>query len=57
LGANLAWELDFWGRFRRAIASADARLDASIYNYDDVLVLLLGDVASSTSTFARPSSG
>src|SRR5262249_33784054 len=24
---NLAWELDFWGRFRRAIESADASLD------------------------------
>ena len=45
VGANLAWELDFWGRFRRAIASADARLDASIFNYDDVLVILLADVA------------
>jgi NodT family efflux transporter outer membrane factor (OMF) lipoprotein len=45
VGANLAWELDFWGRFRRAVTSADARLDASIYNYDDVLVLLLAEVA------------
>ena len=25
---NLAWELDVWGRFRRAIASADADLEA-----------------------------
>lgn len=44
-GANLAWELDFWGRFRRAIESADARLDSSVENYDDVLVILLADVA------------
>ncbi len=44
-GASLAWELDFWGRFRRAVESADARLDASVENYDDVLVLLLADVA------------
>jgi outer membrane protein TolC len=44
-GASLAWELDFWGRFRRAIESADARLDASVENYDDVLVLLLAEVA------------
>src|SRR5262245_10612082 len=34
-GFNLSWELDFWGRFRRAIESADADLDASIENYDD----------------------
>jgi NodT family efflux transporter outer membrane factor (OMF) lipoprotein len=46
LGFNLAWELDFWGRFRRAIESADAILDASVEDYDDVLVTLLGDVAT-----------
>jgi outer membrane protein TolC len=46
-GANLAWELDFWGRFRRAIEAADANLDVSIENYDDVLVLLLSEVAQS----------
>jgi NodT family efflux transporter outer membrane factor (OMF) lipoprotein len=45
LGTSLAWELDFWGRFRRAIEAADARLDASVENYDDVLVLLLAEVA------------
>ncbi len=45
VGTSLAWELDFWGRFRRAIESADATLDASVENYDDVLVLLLAEVA------------
>ena len=45
-GFNLAWEIDFWGRFRRSIESADAELDASIENYDDALVLLISDVAS-----------
>jgi len=45
-GFGLAWELDFWGRFRRAIESADDTLDASVENYDDVLVVLIGDVAS-----------
>jgi len=45
LGGSLAWELDFWGRFRRAIEAADANLDASIEGYDDVLVLLLSEVA------------
>ncbi|MFO7903912.1 MAG: TolC family protein [Planctomycetota bacterium] len=43
-GSNLAWELDFWGRFRRAVEAADADLNASIENYDDVLVTLLGDL-------------
>jgi NodT family efflux transporter outer membrane factor (OMF) lipoprotein len=43
---NLNWELDFWGRFRRAVQSADASLDASVFNYDDALVTLLSDVAT-----------
>ncbi|HKB41664.1 MAG TPA: efflux transporter outer membrane subunit [Gemmataceae bacterium] len=45
-GFNLSWELDFWGRFRRAIESANATLDASVENYDDGLVTLLADVAT-----------
>ncbi|MEX2113109.1 MAG: TolC family protein [Pirellulales bacterium] len=45
-GFNLAWELDFWGRFRRAIRSAEDTLQASVFNYNDVLVTLLGDTAS-----------
>ncbi len=45
-GFNLSWEIDFWGRFRRAIESDSATLDASVENYDDVLVTLLGDVAT-----------
>ena len=47
LGGSLAWELDFWGRFRRALEAADANLDASVENYDHVLVLLLSEVAQS----------
>jgi|GEM_PF-36000 len=46
LGFTLAWELDFWGRFRRSIEAADGELNASIENYDDVMVTLLGDIAS-----------
>ncbi len=45
-GFSLAWELDFWGRFRRAVLSAEATLGASIEDYDAVLVTLIGDVAS-----------
>ena len=44
-GFNLAWELDVWGRFRRAVEEQDARLDASIENYDDFLVILQAEVA------------
>ena len=46
LGLNMNWELDFWGRFRRAIESANANLDASVENYDSALVTLLADVAT-----------
>jgi len=46
VGGSLAWELDFWGRFRRAIEAADARLDSSVENYDDALVLLVAEVAT-----------
>jgi NodT family efflux transporter outer membrane factor (OMF) lipoprotein len=46
IAGNLAWELDFWGRFRRAVEAADAELDASVENYDDALVLLISEVAT-----------
>jgi NodT family efflux transporter outer membrane factor (OMF) lipoprotein len=45
-GFNLSWELDFWGRFRRSIESANAQLDASVEDYDAALVTLLADVAT-----------
>ena len=44
LSADIAWELDFWGKFRRGIQSADAALLASIASYDDALVLLIAQV-------------
>ena len=50
-GFNLSWELDFWGRLRRAIESDAATVDASVENYDDVLVTLLGDVATNYVTY------
>jgi NodT family efflux transporter outer membrane factor (OMF) lipoprotein len=40
------WELDLWGKIRRAIESADYSYLASVANYDAVLVTLIGDVAS-----------
>jgi NodT family efflux transporter outer membrane factor (OMF) lipoprotein len=40
LGLSAAWEIDFWGRFRRGIESADAAFMASIAAYDQSLVLL-----------------
>jgi NodT family efflux transporter outer membrane factor (OMF) lipoprotein len=46
LGGNLSWELDVWGRFRRAIESADASLDASVKEYDAILVCLIAEVVT-----------
>jgi NodT family efflux transporter outer membrane factor (OMF) lipoprotein len=46
LGLTVNWELDFWGKFRRAIESADAAYLGSIAGYDYVLATLLGDVAT-----------
>jgi NodT family efflux transporter outer membrane factor (OMF) lipoprotein len=46
LGLTVNWELDFWGKFRRGIESADAAYLASIAGYDQALVTLLGDVAT-----------
>lgn len=45
-GFNASWELDFWGRYRRSIESADAALDASTEAYGEALVLVLSEVAT-----------
>jgi len=45
VGFDAAWEMDFWGKFRRGIESADANLLASMADYDDVLVTLTAEVA------------
>ena len=45
LGFNMAWELDFWGRFQRGIESADAAFFASIANQQDVQVLISAQAA------------
>ncbi len=46
-GIDASWELDFWGRIRRSIESADAGYLASVEDYRDVLVLVLAEVALS----------
>ena len=46
VGVQAAWELDFWGKFRRGVESADGAYLASIASYDAVLVSLLGDVTA-----------
>jgi NodT family efflux transporter outer membrane factor (OMF) lipoprotein len=44
-GFNLGWELDFWGRYRRGVESADAAFFSSIANQQDAQVLLSAQVA------------
>ncbi|MCS7237607.1 MAG: efflux transporter outer membrane subunit [Thermoguttaceae bacterium] len=46
VGFEAAWELDFWGRFRRAIEAAEANLEAQEAGYDEVLVILQAEVAT-----------
>ena len=46
IGLMAGWEIDFWGKFRRAIESADAGLGAVVADYDDILVSLTADVAN-----------
>ena len=50
LSASLAWEMDFWGKFRRGIESADAALQASVANYDEAMVLITAQVVSTYVT-------
>ncbi len=47
VGLDASWEIDFWGKFQRAIESADAQLGATVAGYDDVLVTLTADVVNS----------
>ncbi len=46
IGLEAAWELDFWGKFRRAIEASDAELLADVANYDAALITLIADVAT-----------
>lgn len=44
LGAAASWEIDFWGRFQRAIESADAAFLASVSSYRQAEVVLVNAV-------------
>lgn len=46
VGFEAAWELDFWGRLRRAIESAEANLEAQVAGFDEMLVILQAEVAT-----------
>ncbi|NUP09456.1 MAG: efflux transporter outer membrane subunit [Polyangiaceae bacterium] len=44
-GFDTVWELDFWGKYRRGVRSAEATYAATIADYDDALVTLTAEVA------------
>jgi NodT family efflux transporter outer membrane factor (OMF) lipoprotein len=46
IGVQASWELDFWGRIRRGIQSAEASLLSTLADYDSTLVTLTADVAN-----------
>lgn len=46
MGLNASWELDFWGKYRRAILANDATFLASYAAYDNALVSLSSDIAT-----------
>ena len=45
VGLDAVWELDVWGKFRRAVQTGVANLEATIADYDDILVSLTAEVA------------
>jgi NodT family efflux transporter outer membrane factor (OMF) lipoprotein len=45
IGMDAAWELDFWGRFRRNVEAADAAMLATVADYNNALVSLTAEVA------------
>jgi NodT family efflux transporter outer membrane factor (OMF) lipoprotein len=45
VGIAASWEIDFWGKFRRAVESEDANFLGSMAEYDNALVILTADVA------------
>lgn len=47
LGFTANWELDFWGKFRRAIQADDGNFLGSIDAYNAALVTLTADIATS----------
>jgi NodT family efflux transporter outer membrane factor (OMF) lipoprotein len=50
LGGALAWEMDFWGKFRRGIETADAAMLASVADYDEAMVLVTAQVVTTYVT-------
>jgi NodT family efflux transporter outer membrane factor (OMF) lipoprotein len=50
IGASASWEIDFWGRFRRGIESADAAYLSSIEARNQALIILTAQVVNTYTT-------
>ncbi len=50
-GFDIGWEMDFWGRWRRSVESADAAFFGSITNQQNAQVLLAAQVAEAYYTY------
>ncbi|WP_133136336.1 efflux transporter outer membrane subunit [Legionella rowbothamii] len=46
MGFSANWEIDFWGKYRRAIQAKDAAFLSSLAAYDNALTTLTADVAT-----------
>lgn len=46
IGASLSWELDFWGKYRRATEAARAQIAASEWGRRAIVTSLVSEVAS-----------
>jgi NodT family efflux transporter outer membrane factor (OMF) lipoprotein len=46
MGIDGSWEVDVFGRIERLIEAADGDLEASVWDYRDINIILLGDIAS-----------
>jgi NodT family efflux transporter outer membrane factor (OMF) lipoprotein len=46
LGFLATWEIDFWGKYRRAVLSQDSAFLSSLAAYDHSLVTLTSDIAN-----------
>ncbi len=46
LGFSANWEVDFWGKYRRAVQAQDAVFLGSVAAYDNALVSLTADIAA-----------
>jgi NodT family efflux transporter outer membrane factor (OMF) lipoprotein len=45
VGFDAAWEMDFWGKYRRGVEAENASLLASVADYDNALISLTAEVA------------